>query len=105
MTIASDVLATAGLQPVVTTGRFAAFGTIKRNSTTETDAAMQGLITARLRFHLRVVDTSTGGVVASLDTDARGGGFTAEDAEAQATQRIGEKIRSMLKLRVNQERQ
>lgn len=96
MSIVSDVLETQGFQPVATNGRFRATGNVTRTSTKESDAALQGLITAQLQLHLRVVDTTNGFVLTSSDFDSRGGGFTADAAETQAIERLGTKLRAML---------
>jgi hypothetical protein len=72
-------------------------GTVVQTVVTEKDAALHGLIATHLRIRFYLIDSGSGTILSSIDSEARGGGFTKESSEIQALERAGVNLRAEMR--------
>lgn len=72
-------------------------GTVGRSMITETDPSLQGVIATRLHLRFYLLDTASGSILSSFETEARGGGFTKESSEMQAWERAATILRTEMR--------
>lgn len=68
-------------------------GTVARSANAEGDASLEGMLTTRLQLHFYLIDSGSGAVLSSIETEARGGGFSKESSEMQAWERAAAILR------------
>ena len=68
-------------------------GTIARSVITEDDPPLQGVIATRLRLRFYLLDSTSGSILSSFETQAQGGGFSRESSEMQAWERAAAILR------------
>jgi hypothetical protein len=61
-----------------------------------TDADMEGLVTARVMLDVRVFLTKSGTLKSHFQISSKGGGFSQETAQAQASERLAQQLKERL---------
>ena len=71
-------------------------GTVSRSTGAEGEA-LEGIISTHVHLRFSLIDTSSGVVVSSIETEARGGGFSKESSEIQAWERAAAILRAEMR--------
>ena len=79
-----DFLASARLSNVC---RAVFAGTVVRTASTDDSPSLPGVIATRLHLRFYLLDTASGSILSSFESEARGGGFSKESSEMQAWER------------------
>jgi Caspase domain len=72
-------------------------GTVTRSAITEGDASLHGMNATHLHLRFYLIDSGSEAVLSSIDSEARGGGFSKESSEIQAWERAAAILRTEMR--------